>query len=292
MSVSYWGTVITKTIAGVCAFNIGINLMMDNEIKKDVLLADLMTEYEKLVQYIQLDFEYFVLKVFNRKNKIDAYVSVINRKIYHLNKIARNKDKLLYSSNLPENHEKKQKNWYCKKRQELENLKDVEFIEKNIDAINVKYYAVDPAIFQLEIDGSAVVRGVKTKGSLNVGRAKASSNVILGMIFISAFLSAFGLEADKTQFENQMIAFWHYCLKAVEDIGIVLWQTFRGMLNCRKIISQQLTEPYAGRIKVLKEYVNWRLENNKPDTEVYKELHSEEILELTPQQIEELKKGA
>ena len=43
-----------------------------------------------------------------------------------------------------------------------------------------------------------------------------------------------------------MVAFWHYFLKACEDLFIILWQAFQGMLRTRKIVSQQYTEPYAG----------------------------------------------
>ena len=45
---SYWGTVITKVVAGVCSFNIGINLMLDGEIRKNKILADLIDQYAKL----------------------------------------------------------------------------------------------------------------------------------------------------------------------------------------------------------------------------------------------------
>ena len=36
---SFWATVGSKLVAGVCAFNIGINFMWDTEIVKDVVLA-------------------------------------------------------------------------------------------------------------------------------------------------------------------------------------------------------------------------------------------------------------
>ena len=288
LTASYWGTVGTKVIAGVCAFNIGINMLMDAELKKDTILADQISKYERLIKYKQIDFEYYVVKVFNRKAKIETYISLINKRINRLNHFSRNKDRLLYSSDLPENQPLKLKNHYCIKRKELEELKDLDYIEKNIDSIYVKYLEVDPSVFELEIDGSASVKGVRTKGSLNVGRIKASSNVILGMVLISMFFTAFGLSADQQQFENQMVAFWHYCLKAIEDIGVVLWQFTRGMFQVRKIISQQLTTPYAGRNRVLEEYINWRLENNVPDSLVHTELNKDEYVELTEEQLQEL----
>ena len=82
LNVSYWMTVLSKTIAGVCAFNIGINLMWEIELKKDKLLESSITLYNHLIKYREDDFEYFVVHIFNPKEKIKAYISQINRRIY------------------------------------------------------------------------------------------------------------------------------------------------------------------------------------------------------------------
>ena len=290
-TASYWGAVTTKTVAGVCAFNIGINLMMDAEIKKNAILGDLISQYEKLKAKKQIDFEYFVTKVFNRREKKKAYIASINRKIYRLNRFSRRRSRLLYSSDLPENHARKAKNRYCRARRELEQLKDDAFIEKNLDSLYVRYYEVDPAIFELEIDGQPSVKGVKTKGSLTAGRVKATSNVILGMVGITTFTTAFALRIDNEQFATQMEAFWHYFMKAVEDTFVVLWQMLQGMMKTRKIVTQQLTEPYAGRVAVLTEYLEWRLTNKLPDTESYKEMNQEEVIEITQEEYDKMKSG-
>lgn len=293
---SFWGTVGTKTIAGVAAFNIGINLMIDQEIARNAVLRELIVKYNALIKRKQNDFEYFVNRVFNRQEKKKAYISKINKKINILNKLSRRKDRLLYSSDLPENQEAKKKNRYCVIRQELENLKSEEFVEKNLDSLYVRYYEVDPSVFELEIDGSPSIRGVKTKGSLAVGRAKATSSVILGMVCASAFFASFGLTADKEQFDDQMVAFWHYFLKAAEDLFVILWQTFQGMLRTRKIVSQQYTEPYAGRVAVLTAYLEWRLNQGLPDTKSHIEINKmleekEDIIEVTPEQLAKMKEG-
>ena len=289
-TASYWGTVGTKVVAGVCAYNIGINMLWDAELKKDKILNDLIEKYNKLIKYKQIDFEYYVVKIFNVEEKTKAYISQINKKIYWLNKFSRNKDRLLYSSDLPESQKLKEKNLYCKKRQELENLKNPDFIKKNLDNLKVKYYEVDPAVFELEIDGAAVIRGIRTKGNVNAGRVKASASMVMGMVIISMFLTAFGLEADKQEFESQMVKFWHYCMKAIEDTAVVLWQFTRGTFQCRKIISSQLTAPYSGRCQVLTKYIDWRLNNNIPNTKVHEELNKEEeVIEITEEELNKLK---
>lgn len=291
LQIGYWATVLSKTIAGVCAFNIGVNLMWDTELAKDKILERNIVLYDKLYTYKQNDFEYFVVHIYNPKEKTKAYISQVNRRIFLLNKLSRAKDRLLYSSELPERQEEKKTNKYCIRRQELEDLKDPEFIKKNLDSLNVRYYEVDPTSFELEVDGSAAIHGTKTVGHVGLGKVKASVNVILGMVGVSMFITAIGLEINAEQFEDQMVAFWHYLLKCATDVGIVLWQTFRGMMKVRKIISSELTQPYVGRNKVLTEYLEWRLKTNQPNSLAYDELHKDddaEFIEISEDKLKEL----
>lgn len=288
---SFWGTVFSKTVAGVCAFNIGINIMWEVELKKDKILEFAIKLYNHLLSYKDDDFEYFIVHVFNPTEKKKAYVSQINKKIYRLNRFSKDYDRLLYSSELPERQAEKETNRYCIRRTELENLKKPEFIEKNLDALKVKYWEVDPAVFELEIDGSQTFTGVKTKGNVNAGKIKASTNVVLGMVGFSMFISAIGLELDGQEFANQMESFWHYCMKCVSDVGIILWQTMRGMFKARSIISSEFTQPYNGRNKVLKDYYKWRFENNKIDEQEYREIidYKDEVeVTLTAEQLKKL----
>lgn len=292
LTASYWGTVFSKTIAGICAFNIGVNIMWETELLKDAILEEAIKLYNHLNKFKKDDFEYFIEIVFNPKEKTKAYISQINRKIYFFNKLSRAKDRLLYSSVLPEKQEEKLKNRYCCKRQELEDLKDPDFIAKNLDSLKVSYMRVDATLFELEIDGSSVSHGVKTKGNIGASKVKASSNVALGMLGFSMFFTAVGLELDGQQFANQMEAFWHYLLKCLTDVGIVLWQALRGVMKTRKIISNELTQPYVGRNKVLRDYYKWQLDNEKITENDYNSivnLPEEYTVEMSESELKELK---
>ena len=50
-TASYWGTIGTKLIAAICAFNVGINMMLENEIKKSEELARNIEIYNKLILF-------------------------------------------------------------------------------------------------------------------------------------------------------------------------------------------------------------------------------------------------
>lgn len=288
LQANFWITVLVKTIAGICAYNVGINLVWDAEIKKNLELAENMRTYNKLKDKKQNDFEYFVMKIFNPREKRIAYISQINRKIYLLNKFSRGYSRLLYSSEIAERQAEKERNWYCRKRAELETLKSDDFINKNLDSLKVKYYEVDATVFELEIDGSPTLRGVKTRGNITQEKAKATASMVLGMVGFSMILTAIGLEINQALIDESINKFLYFASKIVADIGVICWQMFRGMLKTRKIISSALTQVYAGRNKVLTDYLQWRLETHQPDTLFHQEMKSEVEIELTQEQYDAL----
>lgn len=260
---SYWTSTFAKAIAGICAYNIGINFTWDREIDKDTELRENAEKYQRLNKIKdQPTFNVFVIEYLNRREKKKAYINQVNRQIYWLNKFAKNKDKLLYSSDKEEDIEKKKTNRYCIKRQELEDIKSDDYINKNIDSLKVKYHYIDPIVFELELDNKSRYYGIKVSGSVGLGKAKATANVFLGMLIISMFTTSIMLSPDQEELIGQVQVFWHYMLTACEDIGIVVWQTIRGMLSSRKIISRELTQPLVGRNNVLTQYNEWCVENN------------------------------
>lgn len=293
-NISYWTGIITKMIADICALNIGINFVIDDVIKRDKVLSKVKEVYEKLNEHRQEDFEYFVRNVYNVKLKKLAYIAKINKKIYILNKVAKSKDKILYTSKLESNQALKKKNKYCIHRSRLEYLKSEEYIDENIDSLDVRFRDVDPSVFEMEIDCSQKVDNAKVNGSLGKGRAIISINVAWSVILISMLTTSIVLEADKEQFETQAIQAMHYCQKALSDAGIVIWQFLHGMLKTKSLVSKELTNPFAERVKVLKEYYAWREKNGKWVPQAYidiknidKKSQSEEVIEKEVEMTEE-----
>lgn len=288
MTISYWTTIVSKLIGGLCTFNIGINLFWDLEIKRNEALDKAIEQYNILITYKQVDFEEFVVEYFNPAEKKKAYISQMNRKIYLLNKVSKRKDKLLYSSKVEGAEELRKTNKYCIRRAELEALKTEEYINENLDTLEVRYREVDPSIFELEIDGNQKITGVKTKGNANVGRVKASSTVLLGIIATTTFFTAIGFEFNQQEFVETTNAAINYALKCVMDVGILIWQFIRGSLIVKKIISSEVTEPYVGRVQVLTHYLEWRIKEKKGTSETYKILHETTETEMTQEELDKL----
>lgn len=58
VEIKYWMSVLTKSIASVCAFNVGINIVKDSELKKDEDLIRNISQYTELNKYRQKDIRY------------------------------------------------------------------------------------------------------------------------------------------------------------------------------------------------------------------------------------------
>lgn len=316
LTTEYWTTVASKLVAAICSFNIGINLNWDYAIVRAVELKEAISMYAILIkQKDNGNWDYFVNHIFNKHTKRRAYINYVNKKIYRLNKLNKDSDKVLYSSVVPlkkrdketdeewENYlktyeqeckvleEKKATNKYCIRRKELEYLKSDEYINANIDSLSVRYSRVDPSVFDLEINAKVKKDNIAVKGNVGLGKVKASANIGLSMVIVSMFTTALVISINQQQFVDQMQAFWYYLLTCAVDLVIVLWNLFRGTRSSSAIISEQLTTPYVNRNRVLNSYIEWKEENNIQPSKSYikiNKLIDEEnnVVEMTKEEFE------
>ena len=285
---NFWINVFVKAAADIAAYNIGINVILDDLIKRNKTLVKLKKTYDELNKYKEDDFEDFI-DLYNLEYKIACYKHQINYKIYRLNKHAKNRDKLLYSRK-GVSEEAKIQNKYCVKRKELEQLRTDEYIKENIDSLEVKYIPVDAAIFELEINGAKKVTQNKVTGSITKGRLVMSATTLIGIIAVPIVINSIALQPNGTELAEGAVAAVNYAIRMASDIGVIFWQFSRGIFATPKIVSQQLTNPLEERVKILKKYYSWRLKKGltvpQYFTDLTKEQKEEEIIELTPEQLD------
>ena len=303
VTIEYWTTISSKLVAAICSFNIGINFNWDSVISRAVELQKAIELYDILIkQKDNGNWDYYVNHIFNKVTKKKAYIQLINKKIYRLNRFSKDSDKILYSSIIPANsenyeqlvnelNEKKAHNKYCIRRKELEYLKSDEYIKNNLSSITVRYSRVDPSVFDLEIDAKPKVDNIVVKGNVGLGKVKESSTVALSMVIVSMFTTALVISINQQQFVDQMQAFWYYLLTCVVDTGIIIWNVFRGTRSASAIVSKQLTFPYVNRNKVLTGYIQWKKENNIKPTESFTEINrlvdeENNVVEMTKEEYE------
>lgn len=282
---NYWVNITIKSVADICAYNIGVNFIIDDIITRNTVLQELKTQYEKLNAVKQEDFPVFIDK-YNREQKIISWKNYVNHKIYLLNKFSKQRDRIHYNGKPPFD------NKYAAKRYELEQMKTDEFIMKNIDNLEVSYKDIDTSIFELEINGTEKVVQNKVTGSVSKGRAIASISTMIGILGFSVIVTPIGLEPNKEEFDSQMVAAVNTVVRMAQDIGIIVWQFLRGIIGTPKIVSVQMTIPLAERVKILKLYYAWRRANNKEVPQCYLDTlneKQEEYIEMTEEEYKKRK---
>lgn len=309
LTYAYWTKVCSKTIAAICCFNIGINFNWESALSTFYVLKESISTYESLIKDKDDEhFEYYVNQVYNRESKKRAWINKINREIYRLDRWAKNSDKLLYTSRIPEGVEyykekcealeaKKTTNKYCIKRKELEILKSEAYISENLDSITVKYSKVNPAAFEMDINGKVVDEDNKVTGNVNLGRTKATANVIWGVVLITSITTAIAVSYDQEELVNNVQAFWYYLMSTMVDIGLVAWNLFRGTMACKSIIEEQIHRPYVNRNKVLKGFISWKLANNIQPSKSFERIQEltkpeeEQFVEISKSDLERIQGG-
>lgn len=297
--VNFWGKMAMKVVASLCAYNIGINFIVDEVIKRNKNLGNAKYKYEMLNASKQRDFEYYIHHVYNPGEKKAIYINMINKKIYLLNKFSKKKDKILYISELPERQAEKEKNKYCIRRKELEYLKSDEYINANIENLKVRYRDVDHTVFELEIGAKQKVHQRNVTGSIAKGRAISTGTGALSIIGVTMFIGSFSVAPDQQELVEGTVAAVNTVVKMCSDIAVIIWQFFRGILSTTNIVSQQLTSPYVERTEILKKYYRWRQENGQTVPKFYQELYEmdniqledtkEEFVEITEEEYNKMK---
>ena len=270
---NFWGKTTMKVVSAICAYNIGINFIVDEVIRKNKNLGTAKFRYEVLNASKQRDFEYYIHHVYNPSEKKKVYINQINRKIHLLNRFSRRKDRILYVSTLEEKQPLKLTNRYCIKRKELEYLKSDEYIEKNIENLNVRYKDIDHTIFELEINGKTKIKQNAVSGSVAKGQAISSGTGILSIVGATMFISSFSVAPNQEEFVEGTVAAVNTVVKMCSDIFVIIWQFFRGILSATNIVSQQLTTPYVTRVEILKSYYKWRQEKGETVPQFYLTLY-------------------
>lgn len=274
----FWYMIFSKIIVVTCSYNVGINVVIDELIKRNTVLAEAKITYEKLNVAKDSDFEEYIETVYNPTEKKKFYINYINRRIYLLNKFSRRKDRVLYTSTLPDKQKLKETNKYCIRRKQLEYLKSEEYINANLDSLVVKYRDISASLFELEINGTQRIKQNQITGSIGKGRVIGSITTAALVLGITMFFNSWSADPNGQEFADGVQAAVSYVIKMFTDIGIVLWQFIRGIVAASRIVSSQLTHPFVQRVEILKKYYQWRIDNGKDAPQCYYDIFKQELV--------------
>ena len=265
LTAVFWVKTGAKFATLICAKEIGMSLFEDIKRKLNTNLQENKIRYEKLNKMRGNDFSIWCETVLNPRIKREKYISIMHNKIARLEKRTNPLFKILYVvsederkqiiDNFPKEKWKIKANCYIEKRLKLESLMSDEYIDKNINSLNIKCENVNPALFDLTIDAKQKNKNYRVTSHVAV--AKVGALVVSSFIMVigQMIMSTIGYSFDSDEALTQAEKIWNAILNTLMDLTFIAWQFFSGTKEIGKIIEAQEGVAYANRCSILKSYL-------------------------------------
>lgn len=188
------------------------------------------------------------IDVVNLEVKKSAWIAKINSKLAKLDKFSPNWFPLYYKVPKQEYLDKyklfkrlmsKWVNKYCVKRKTLEALIVDEFIDKNIEILNVRYPRIFPTDFTQTTGAFKKFSAFHTRPNVKGNAAKMIGSGVIVAIVFAVLAGSVMLSIDEALVEAHAIAIFSIIVNSVLDVGITLWKYISARLECPRIVRQE-----------------------------------------------------
>ena len=266
MKAEYWGQVAVKGIASTSIYLSISREMTMSLITNDVEYGNRRKEVDTISLLHRGDELNKCLAIYNRQVKIECYKFDINKKIGELDKTADFESQsawLKYTKSLKNSVVIEPTNEYCQKRlYYMECLKD-EYIEENIDNIQVKFdvtYADELTTGREELGVGKSPMKIKVEKS----RAKKVGLRLVQLIATAALWGAFLKDVGDNY------AFVKIAVSVLFIVSVVVWAILSGLADGKLEFDNIELPKMDFRFQRLKDYVRYERLNNKWDVKEQK----------------------
>lgn len=194
-----------------------------------------------------------IKNVFIRKEK---HIENVNYKLSKINAKAKDKDRQLWYDKSEQKEILKQTNNYCLKRSLYEMELQEDWIEQNINTIDVKGASkLNPNVFDLPVSGSIKVDKYKINGKTRQAILVAVLLAVIMMLFINVLKRTI-------DYSNKEIMFLSVLINLIIDIVLMGGQFVSGWMDSVKIVNNEILLPYTNRNNILIEYIYYKNQDN------------------------------
>ena len=263
---SYWYHAGCRMAAYVLAAILGVRIGYPKAKNSNEELRMALAKNKKLLIVKEIDsvsFGDFICQI-NLEIKKNAWKVLINNK---LKKLDKNKPAFytLYYKDKKEEHfsrfKKLRKKWhkwrvesYCTKRQNLEALLEEEYIDKNINVLNVNYYRVRETDFTMTSAGGVGYKYYKTQSNIKRNAARSIGSGLLITMVITLVIGSVALSIDEALLEARIVTIFTIIINSILDIGITLWKFLAAFGDCERIVREEDLRSCLDRNELLVRY--------------------------------------
>ena len=274
----YWDSVIIQTVMYTCALILGTLITLEKMELKSQEYNDLYKYYQD-VMFPKKDkgFEPYIDNVLNPSIKKDFLHKKYERKLYRLDKVAKDRWKIdfLEANKLEEpltyNFTSKWSKKYFIKRSELEFINSDEYIDNNYEVLSVRYPRVNAHAFTKYLD---IKMSDRTKYKVENKVAKGLTFKIANKLFYTALGSTIiGLlivSPDTNQFLEQANGWIAIFIQYIIRVAMITANFIMGIYSGRSLFIENFILPINNRNRILEEYEIYK-KDHPALTEIEKE---------------------
>lgn len=293
----YWNNVIQQAFMYSVALGLGFSTILEKSELSDEEYLKALEEYRKYLAFKKESFVAYIENVLNPKIKKEAIKAKITKKLYRLDKLAKDEWKICYKEckdmtedefsdysprvkakfinffgRLFRGFKYKEKErfslrakHYCYKRRKYEYLASKEYIEENWKYTSIKYQRINPNSFTWSVR-IGTEDNSKYKVENHTAKDVASKMVtkILTVTLCSIFLGSILFDASTSELLEQVNGWIAVLIKYIIRVLMIFINFGFGIKDGKNSFYNNFILVINNRSEILKSYIPWA-ETQEPD---------------------------
>ena len=249
-NIGFWSDIILRLVLLLIVRTLAIFVFKERtEMHSQTLFVE-KTKNAELMKFKRPNFSEYIDTVANREIKIRFWKEECTQRLTKLNKKASDTDRILFCSKNEADIEAKKLNRYCSRRTQLETFMTDEWIEENIDSMNVKCPKLNPNVFDISVSKTTKFDEFNIEG--RQGNAMLSILISASILMLGFNIIKQALEYNKTD-ANVLAIF----ISLGIDMALMSLQFIWGWNDSINIVNNEVLVPYTNRNRYLINYLYW-----------------------------------
>ena len=259
---AYWNNVFIQTIMYTCALVLLTLITLEKMELKNQEYYDLYSYYQN-VMYPKKDkgFEFYINEVLNPKIKKEFLHKKYEKKLYKLDKIAKDRWKIDFreANKLEEplnyNFKSKWSKKYFIRRSDLELINSDDFIDENYEILSVRYPRVNAHAFTKYLDIKlSDTSKYKVENKVARGLAAKITNKLLYSILAATIIGLLIISPDTNQLLEQANGWIAVMIQYIIRVAMIAINSVMGIYTGRNLFIDNFILPINNRNRILEEY--------------------------------------
>lgn len=259
---AYWDNVFIQTIMYTCALVLGTLMTLEKMELKNSEYMDLYSYYQNTM-YPKKDkgFEPYVNDVLNPKIKKEFLHKKYEKKLYKLDRIAKDRWKIDFreASKMDEplkyNFCSKWSKKYFIRRCELELINSDEYIDENYEILSVRYPRVNAHAFTKYLDIKlSDTSKYKVENKVAKGLAGKIANKLLYSVLGATIIGLLIINPDSNQLLEQANGWVAVMIQYIIRVAMIFINLAMGIYSGRSLFIDNFILPINNRNRILEEY--------------------------------------